>query len=164
MMATSFILTMNQNYTFYACAAGAGGPDLGAPPGPPAPNPPGRGPPCPSPGFLSASGRGRNPNRGGGVRILRSSRDLFLTTLEWMAQLMQKASLAYNFGNAYPSKTLASERSRTAAASTMLRMTNFLMALSLGQHREQLVHRMYRTCPRPFLLRPPLLRLKVMVV
>lgn len=48
--------------------------------------------------------------------------------------------------------------SRTAAASTMLRMTNFLMALSLGTQRAQLVQRMGCTCPRPFLARP-LLRL-----
>merc|ERR1719462_34798 len=66
---------------------------LGAPPapGPPAPpKPPGRGPPGPPgpPGFWS-SVLGRNPNLGGGVLIFRSSRDLFLTTLEWMAQLMQ---------------------------------------------------------------------------
>merc|ERR1719378_791629 len=66
-------------------------------------------------------------------------------------------------GNAYPSYTLASDKSRTAAASTMFLMTNFLMALSLGQHREQLVQRMYRTWPRPLLLRPPFLRFNVMV-
>ena len=78
--------------------------------------------------------------------------------------LIQYASLAYNFGSAYPSNTLASDKSRTAAASTMFRMTNFLMALSLGQHREQLVQRMYRTCPRPFLLRPPDLLFTVIVV
>ena len=142
-------------------AAVAAGPPPGAGLGAP-PKPPGLGPPGPPAGLLS-SVRGRKPNRGGGVLIFRSSRDRFLTTLEWMAQLMQYASFAYNFGSAYPSKTLASDKSRTAAASTILRMTNFFIALSLGQHLEQLVQRMYRTCPRPFLLRPPDLRLTVMV-
>lgn len=52
------------------------------------------------------------------------------------------------------SKTLASEMSLTAAASTMFLMTNFLMALSLGTQRAQLVQRMGWTCPRPFLARP----------
>jgi hypothetical protein len=41
-----------------------------------------------------------------------------------------------------------------AADSTMLRMVNLLMALSLGVHREQLEQRMGLTWPRPFLLRP----------
>lgn len=41
-----------------------------------------------------------------------------------------------------------------AADSTMLRMVNLLMALSLGVHREQLEHRIGLTWPRPFLLRP----------
>lgn len=53
-----------------------------------------------------------------------------------------------------PSKTLASEMSLTAAASTMFRITNFLMALSLGTHRAQLVQRIGCTWPRPFLARP----------
>lgn len=43
---------------------------------------------------------------------------------------------------------------RIAADSTMLRMVNLLMALSLGVHREQLEQRMGFTWPRPFLLRP----------
>lgn len=43
---------------------------------------------------------------------------------------------------------------RIAADSTMLRMVNRLMALSLGVHREQLLHRMGLTWPRPFLFRP----------
>lgn len=41
-----------------------------------------------------------------------------------------------------------------AADSTMLRMVNLLIALSLGVHREQLEQRMGLTWPRPFLLRP----------
>lgn len=41
-----------------------------------------------------------------------------------------------------------------AADSTMFRMVNLLMALSLGVHREQFEHRIGLTCPRPFLLRP----------
>ena len=41
-----------------------------------------------------------------------------------------------------------------AADSTMLRIVNLLMALSLGVHREQLEQRMGLTWPRPFLLRP----------
>uniref|UniRef100_A0A5F8GWU4 Uncharacterized protein n=1 Tax=Monodelphis domestica TaxID=13616 RepID=A0A5F8GWU4_MONDO len=44
--------------------------------------------------------------------------------------------------------------SLTAAASTILRITNFLMALSLGTQRAQLVQRMGCTWPRPFLARP----------
>lgn len=43
---------------------------------------------------------------------------------------------------------------RIAADSTMLRMVNLLIALSLGVHREQLEHRIGLTWPRPFLLRP----------
>lgn len=43
---------------------------------------------------------------------------------------------------------------RMAADSTMLRMVNLLMALSLGVHREQLEQRTGLTWPRPFLLRP----------
>lgn len=41
-----------------------------------------------------------------------------------------------------------------AADSTMFRIVNLLMALSLGVHLEQLEHRMGFTWPRPFLLRP----------
>lgn len=41
-----------------------------------------------------------------------------------------------------------------AAASTMLRMVNLLIALSFGVHREQLEHLIGLTWPRPFLLRP----------
>lgn len=43
---------------------------------------------------------------------------------------------------------------RMAADSTMLRMVKRLIALSLGVQREQLLHRMGLTWPRPFLLRP----------
>lgn len=43
---------------------------------------------------------------------------------------------------------------RMAADSTMLRMVNLLIALSLGVQREQLLHRMGLVWPRPFLLRP----------
>jgi hypothetical protein len=43
---------------------------------------------------------------------------------------------------------------RIAADSTMLRMVNLLMALSLGVHREQLEQRTGLTWPLPFLLRP----------
>lgn len=46
--------------------------------------------------------------------------------------------------------------SRTAAASTMLRMTNFLIALSFGTQRAQLVQRTAFTWPRLCLQRPPL--------
>src|SRR5512144_246702 len=49
----------------------------------------------------------------------------------------------------------ASEISQTAAASTMLRITNFLMALSLGTHLAQLVQRTALTCPLLCLQRPP---------
>lgn len=43
---------------------------------------------------------------------------------------------------------------RMAADSTMLRMVNLLMALSLGVHLEQLEQRTGLTWPLPFLLRP----------
>lgn len=43
----------------------------------------------------------------------------------------------------------------------MLRITNFLMALSLGTHRAQLVQRTGLTWPLPCLERPPLRRLQV---
>lgn len=39
---------------------------------------------------------------------------------------------------------------RIAADSTMLRMVNLLIALSLGVHREQLEQRMGLTWPRPY--------------
>lgn len=58
-------------------------------------------------------------------------------------------------------KALASVISRTAAASTILRMTNFLIALSLATQRAQLVQRTALTCPRPCLERPLLRRLLV---
>jgi hypothetical protein len=45
-----------------------------------------------------------------------------------------------------------------AADSTMLRMVNLLIALSLGVHREQLLHRIGLVWPRPFLFRPLLRR------
>lgn len=57
--------------------------------------------------------------------------------------------------------TLASVMSLTAAASTILRMTNFLMALSLGTQRAQFVHRTGLVCPRPLLALPLLRRLLV---
>ena len=41
-----------------------------------------------------------------------------------------------------------------AADSTMLRMVNLLIALSLGVQRAQLEQRTGLTWPRPFLLRP----------
>ena len=43
---------------------------------------------------------------------------------------------------------------RIAADSTMLRMVNLFIALSLGVHLEQLEQRIGFTCPRPFLFRP----------
>lgn len=51
--------------------------------------------------------------------------------------------------------------SLTAAASTILRTTNFLMALSFGTHRAQLVHLTGSTLPRPCLERPLFLLLEV---
>lgn len=44
--------------------------------------------------------------------------------------------------------------SRTPAASTIFLTTNFLIALSLGTQRAQLVHLTGLTCPRPFLALP----------
>ena len=49
-----------------------------------------------------------------------------------------------------------------AADSTMLRMVNRFIALSLGVHREQLEQRIGLTWPRPFLLRP--LRRRMLVL
>lgn len=43
---------------------------------------------------------------------------------------------------------------RIAALSTMLRIVNLFIALSLGVHLEQFEQRMGFTWPRPFLLRP----------
>ena len=91
-----------------------------------------------------------------------------------MAQETQYCSFRYILGTVYSAKTEASEMSpreqlatlhtwrlegkgvdaRIAADSTMLRMVKRLMALSLGVQREQLLHRMGLTWPRPFLLRP----------
>lgn len=68
------------------------------------------------------------------------------TTCEVLQEKKQQSRLQ--------SKTLASEMSLTAAASTMFLMTNFLMALSFGTQRAQLVQRMGCTWPRPFLARP----------
>lgn len=60
-----------------------------------------------------------------------------------------------------PVYTDASLMSFTAAASTMLRIWNFLMALSLGTQRPQLVHLTGFVWPRPCLERPLLRRLEV---
>lgn len=57
--------------------------------------------------------------------------------------------------------TEASLISLTAAASTIFLITNFLIALSLGTQRAQLVHLTALTWPRPCLARPPLRRLRV---
>ena len=96
-----------------------------------------------------------------------------------MAHETQYWSFKYILGTEYSEKTEASEISpagdvrinegfhkckvilRMAADSTMLRMVNLLIALSLGVHREQLEQRMGLTWPRPFLLRP-LKRLSVL--
>ena len=69
-----------------------------------------------------------------------------------------KMLLNNNVEQYQPSYTLASEMSLTAAASTMFLMTNFLIALSLGTQRAQLVQRTYLVWPRPFLERPLFLR------
>ncbi len=61
------------------------------------------------------------------------------------------------YGSNIDVASLGSEQSRDvrmAALSTMLRMVNLLIALSLGVHLEQLEHRIGLTWPRPFLLRP----------
>jgi len=71
-----------------------------------------------------------------------------------MAQETQYCSFRYIFGTVYSEKTEASEISRIAADSTMLRIVKRLMALSLGVQRLQLEQRMGFTWPRPFLLRP----------
>ena len=48
--------------------------------------------------------------------------------------------------------------SLTAAASTIFLMINFLIALSFGTHRLQLVQLTFTTCPLPCFERPPFLR------
>ena len=48
--------------------------------------------------------------------------------------------------------------SLTAAASTIFLITNFFIALSLGQALAQFVQRINLTAPLPCLLRPPLRR------
>ena len=106
----------------------------------------------------------------------------YRTIFPWMAQETQYWSFRYILGTVYSGKTEASEISpaqivsrcplvyrrsdlcvrgrvadvdvRIAADSTMLRMVNLLIALSLGVHREQLEQRTGLTWPRPFLLRP----------
>jgi hypothetical protein len=57
-------------------------------------------------------------------------------------------------GSRKESEMEARQSVRIAADSTMLRIVNLLMALSLGVHLEQLEHLMGLTWPRPFLLRP----------
>jgi hypothetical protein len=106
----------------------------------------------------------------------------YRTIFPWIAHETQYWSFKYILGTVYSGKTDASEISpvqqvspnalshaerrfpratkgamgdvRMAADSTMLRMVNLLIALSLGVHREQLEQRMGLTWPRPFLLRP----------
>ena len=68
------------------------------------------------------------------VEIVAPSKDSGASMLEWISEGCSNV--------------------RMAADSTMFRMVNRLMALSLGVHREQLEQRMGLTCPRPFLLRP----------
>ena len=51
-----------------------------------------------------------------------------------------------------------------AADSTMLRMVNLFIALSLGVHLEQLEHRIGLTWPLPFLLRPLRRRVSVFLL
>lgn len=70
--------------------------------------------------------------------ISRSS--AYRTILPWIAQETQYCNLRYILGTVYSGNTDASEISRMAADSTMLRMVNLLIALSLGVHREQLEH------------------------
>ena len=65
----------------------------------------------------------------------------YRTIFPWMAQLTQYCSFRYILGTLYSAKTEASEISRMAALSTMLRMVNLLIALSLGVQREQLEQR-----------------------
>jgi hypothetical protein len=108
----------------------------------------------------------------------------YRTILPWMAQETQYCNLRYILGTVYSGNTEASEISpvklnvsifskyrkqpsilpaichirkvdlRIAADSTILRMVNLFIALSLGVHREQLEHLIGLTWPRPFLLRP----------
>lgn len=73
--------------------------------------------------------------------------------LHWIYKL-------YHVGN-LQLYTLASVISLTAAASTILRITNFLIALSLGTHLAQFVHLTGWTCPLPCFERPPLRLLQV---
>merc|ERR1719458_522743 len=95
-----------------------------------------------------------------------------LAGLSWSGSLGPVESIPWGWGSVLPGLpgpvphnlgvdgAEDAEISLTAAASTMFLMTNFLIALSLGQALEQFVHLMYLTCPRPCLLRPPLRLLK----
>jgi len=80
--------------------------------------------------------------RGGGARLRRPSRDRTRTIFPWMAQLTQYWSFKYILGTVYSAKTEASEISRIAADSTMLRIVNLLIALSFGVQRLQFEQRM----------------------
>lgn len=71
------------------------------------------------------------------------------------------SALPFSFNSSFPCSFTDPSHSgkfgcdvRMAADSTMLRMVNLLIALSLGVHRAQLEQRMGLTWPRPFLLRP----------
>ena len=130
----------------------------------------------PAKDLLSRPRSPRKGRRGCPRRLaLRPGGQTYRTILPWMAQETQYCSLRYILGTVYSAKTEASEISpgggggqygpgtagrgrhgneRIAADSTMLRMVNRLIALSLGVHREQLEHRIGLTWPRPFLLRP----------
>lgn len=60
----------------------------------------------------------------------------------------------WDFGRERKMVWIRKDHVRIAADSTMLRMVNLLIALSLGVHLEQLEHRIGFTWPLPFLLRP----------
>jgi hypothetical protein len=134
-------------------------------------------------GTVAATGNGADTEKILEPRVDSSSGVgyTYRTIFPWMAHETQYWSFRYILGTVYSGKTEASEISparvspkflysagarcapavrvvmgdvRMAADSTMLRMVNLFIALSLGVHREQLEQRMGLTWPRPFLLRP----------
>merc|ERR1711916_45105 len=112
--------------------------------------------------FLSSSSRLRRW-RTGGARFFRSLADRARTTRAWRAHEMRYWRRIYILGIWNTSYTEASIISRCPADSIMLRTTLRRTHLSLGTHREQLMHRTFLTCPRPFLFFPWLRRLTVMM-
>lgn len=77
----------------------------------------------------------------GGSRIFLSSADLTLTTLMWMAQLMQYICFRYIFGISNSLKKILALMSRLEDGSTISLMVILLTALSFAKFRGMLYGR-----------------------